>query len=145
MSPPSKTPERQGAIWTLRRTDQLVAGTILAASLAVLGLYWIYEAQFGRGLIEIDRAQRQEIQFLVDVNQADWPELALLPNVGEQLAKRIVEHRQANGPFRDLDQLQDVRGIGPKTFDGIRPYLLPLPDVEATAESDGTKGNEAGS
>ena len=144
MSPSSKLPERRGNVWTLRRADQIVAGTILAAALAVLGLYWIYEAQFGRGLIEIDRAEQQKIQFLVDVNQADWPELALLPNVGEQLAKRIVEHRRAHGPFRDLDQLQDVRGIGPKTFDGMRRYLLPLPDVEATAESTGTAGNKAG-
>jgi competence protein ComEA len=119
----------------LRRPDQLIAATILAAALAVLGLYWTYQALFGRGLIDIDRAEPQEIQFLVDLNEADWPELALLPNVGEQLAKRIVEFRrqQPSERFRDLDQLQDVRGIGPKTFDSVRPYLVPIPDVEATA------------
>lgn len=110
-----------------------MAGTILAAALALLGIYWSYQALFGRGLIDIDRADPREIPFLVDVNQADWPELALLPNIGEQLAKRIVAHRAEHGPFRDLDQLQDVRGIGPKTFESMRPYLVPIPDVEATA------------
>lgn len=130
--PPSRCPAL-----ILRRSDQLVAAAILAAALAILGAYWIYQEFFGRGLIDIDQAEPQEIQFLVDVNQADWPELALLPDIGEQLARRIVEHRETNGPFRDLDQLKDVRGIGPKTFDGMRPYLVPIPEVEATA-GDGT-------
>ena len=130
---PPQPPHRHGPILVLERSDQLVAGTILAAGLALLGLYWGYQSIWGRGLIDIDKSEPQEIQFLVDVNNADWPELALLPNVGEQLAKRIIEYRADHGPFRDLDQLKDVRGIGPKTFDSVRPYLVPIPDVEATA------------
>ena len=134
MSHASQPPPSRWPALSLRRSDQFVAAAILAAALAVLGLYWSYQQFFGRGLIDIDHAQRQQIQFLVDVNQADWPELALLPNIGEQLAKRIIVYRdQHGGRFRDLDQLKDVRGIGPKTFDGMRPYLMPIPDVEATA------------
>jgi competence protein ComEA len=127
-------PQGRWPILTLKRSDQLLAGSLLAVGLALLGLYWAYQSLWGRGLIDIDRAEPREVQFLVDVNEADWPELTLLPNVGEQLAKRIVEYRDSNGGrFRDLDQLKDVRGIGPKTFDSVKPYLVPIPDIEATA------------
>jgi competence protein ComEA len=139
---PQPAPSRRPAL-TLRPSDQFVAATILAAALAVLGFYWTYQQFFGRGLIDIDRAPPREILFLVDVNEADWPELALLPDVGEQLARRIVEYRAKHGPFRDLDQLKDVRGIGPKTFDGMRPYLLKLPDVEATAGEASSAGDDS--
>lgn len=126
-------PHDRGPILVLKRRDQLVAGSFLMVGLVLLGLYWGYQSLWGRGLIDIDHTESQEIQFLTDINEADWPELALLPNVGERLAKRIVEYRDAHGPFRDLDQLKDVRGIGPKTFDSVKPYLVPIPDVEATA------------
>jgi competence protein ComEA len=56
-----------------------------------------------------------------------------MPGIGEQLSKRIVADREANGPFRDFDDLRRVRGIGPKTLDGMKPYLLPMADIEATA------------
>jgi competence protein ComEA len=68
------------------------------------------------------------------VNTANWPELALMPNIGEQLAKRIVADRDRRGPYRELAELRRVRGIGPKTLDGMRPFLLPLPDLETTAQ-----------
>src|SRR5262245_24003898 len=51
--------------------------------------------------------------FRVDVNRADRAELLQLPNCGETLARRILEHRQEHGPFRSLDDLRKVHGIGP--------------------------------
>jgi competence protein ComEA len=64
--------------------------------------------------------------------------MALLPGIGEVLARRIVEDRRQRGPFRDLGELRRVRGIGPKTLEGMRPYLLPMPDLEATAGGAGS-------
>jgi competence protein ComEA len=62
----------------------------------------------------------------LDPNQAAWYELARLPDIGEVLAKRIVAHRNELGidrPFNTADDLQAVRGIGPKTAEKLRPYL----------------------
>ena len=70
---PQPAPSRWPAL-ILRPSDQLVAAAILAAALAVLGFYWMYQQFFGRGLIDIDRAPPREILFLVDVNEADWPD-----------------------------------------------------------------------
>jgi competence protein ComEA len=49
----------------------------------------------------------------VDVDRADAAELDRLPRVGPQLAQRIVEEREANGPFGSLDGLARVPGVGP--------------------------------
>jgi competence protein ComEA len=59
----------------------------------------------------------------IDPNTADADELQRLPRVGPSLAARIVAHREANGPFRSLADLDAVPGIGPAVLDGIAPHL----------------------
>ena len=78
--------------------------------------------------MEVDGAQLRAYSFKVDVNRAAWHELAQLPGIGEVTARKIVASRKNQGPFVDPDDLQRVRGIGPKTVERIRPYLLPIED-----------------
>jgi competence protein ComEA len=59
----------------------------------------------------------------LDPNTASAAELEMLPRIGPVLAQRIVAHRRSVGPFERLEQLERVRGIGPKTLARIRPYL----------------------
>lgn len=136
-SPRTEPPQDAWPRLVLRRTDQAVAAACLACGLAVIAGWWAWQGQLGQRLIDIDRAEPVAVETKIDINTADWPELTLLPRIGEQLAKRIVADRQQNGPFRDIDDLQRVRGIGPRTVEQMRPYLLPLPDFEATAENAG--------
>ncbi len=72
----------------------------------------------------------------VDVDRAGAEELARLPRVGAKLARRIVEEREAHGPFGSLDGLRRVSGIGPAmraalersvTFSGTA-IIVPCPD-----------------
>ncbi|MFD0559988.1 helix-hairpin-helix domain-containing protein [Stackebrandtia endophytica] len=51
----------------------------------------------------------------VNLNQATVTDLVALPGIGPVMAQRIIDHRQANGGFDSVDQLQDVTGIGPAT------------------------------
>lgn len=97
-------------------------------SLVAMAGYWVLHGGGRGGLIEIDEAPPLSARFEVDINSADWPELAQLPDVGETLARRIVESRAVDGPFADLGDLRRVRGIGPKTLERIRPHLRQLPD-----------------
>ena len=122
----------------LTSSDQRVAALLLVIALAGLGVYGVWQGRLRGRIIDIDDAPPVEIAFQVDINSAPWPELALLPRIGETLAKRIIEDREANGPFRDLDDLQRVRGIGPRTLEEMRPYLVPLADIEATAGDAGS-------
>lgn len=57
---------------------------------------------------------------LVDINSADEALLDTLPGVGPATAKRIIDDREANGPFRTLEDLQRVSGIGPKKLELLR-------------------------
>jgi competence protein ComEA len=114
--------------------DQAAIAVILTGALVVVVLSAWSRGYLQGGLIDIDQSPRWEIDFSVDVNTADWPELSLLPNIGEVLALRIVESRQQEGPFANHDQLLRVPGIGPRTLEAIRPYLAPIAEPAALTE-----------
>lgn len=59
----------------------------------------------------------------VDVNAADETALQRLPGIGATLARRIVDARGLDR-FRSADDLKRVRGIGPKTVEAVRPYVV---------------------
>lgn len=100
---------------------------ILGVSL-VGSLFW---QGWHRGeLVDIDD-QAAPIRFRIDINQAEWPELALLPGIGEQRARAIVDVRRRLGSFESESQLLLVRGIGPRTLQRVQPYLRPLADAPA--------------
>lgn len=62
-------------------------------------------------LAETSRIPAQASQ-LVSINQASAEELESVKGVGPALAERIIDYRAANGKFKSLDQLKEVRGIG---------------------------------
>ena len=59
----------------------------------------------------------------VDVNTADASELERLPGVGPALARRIVDYRTARGRLQSPEELLQVKGIGPKTYDGFKDHV----------------------
>jgi competence protein ComEA len=59
----------------------------------------------------------------VDLNAATYNDLVRLPGIGPVMAKRIVEYREAKGPFKRLQELRNVKGIGVKTFEKLAPLL----------------------
>lgn len=115
----------------LEPRHQSTIATLTAVVVAVLAVWWVVAGGMSGHLIEIDRAGPVPYSFMVDVNSADWPELAQLPDIGETLARRIVETRNARGGFRSQEDLLEVRGIGRITLSRIAPHLLPLPDDRA--------------
>jgi len=58
----------------------------------------------------------------INVNEASAAELERLPGIGETLAARIIAYREEHGPFRALDELQNVSGIGKETIERLREY-----------------------
>ena len=65
----------------------------------------------------------------VDVNSADARELVLLPGIGPVRAEAIVRLRDRRGGFESLDELLDVKGIGPATLERLRPEAALGPRV----------------
>ena len=59
----------------------------------------------------------------IRINEADEEELCRLPRVGEHIAAMIIEEREINGPFYYAEDLESVKGIGPKTLGEFRDQL----------------------
>ena len=112
----------------LRRIDQATVAVLVAFCLAGVVVWWVGAGGLTGGLVEIDNAAPLSYEFLVDLNEADWPELAQLPGIGETLGRRIVESRELDGEFRSIDELRRVNGIGPRRLEEMRRHLLPMID-----------------
>jgi len=57
-----------------------------------------------------------------DINRAEPWLLEALPGIGEVLAQGIADYRSENGPFRRIEDLLKVSGIGPATFEQIKDF-----------------------
>jgi competence protein ComEA len=60
---------------------------------------------------------------IINLNTATLAELQALPGIGPVLAQRIVEYRDANGPFQSVDDLLKIKGIGPSLMGKIRDLV----------------------
>ncbi len=132
--------KKRATLWINRR-DQGTLLVVLTCCLAAISASWWYHGGHRDDLIEIDRALPLQANYVVDINKAHWPEVIQLPGLGKILAQRILADRQENGPFLDLEDLQRVSGIGPRTLERIRPYLLPIPKDTDWAALDDPSSN----
>lgn len=100
------------------KANQAIISTILLLAIAVSAL----------------PAWGAEGKEVVNINKATESQLALLPRVGPALAGRIVEFREANGEFKSAEDLILVRGIGEKTFQLMKPYVVTSGETTLTSK-----------
>ena len=60
---------------------------------------------------------------LLNINTASAEELETLPNISAQMAQRIVAYREQHGEFASVEALQNVKGIGAKALEKLRPFV----------------------
>ncbi len=70
----------------------------------------------------------------INLNSASATELEALPGIGAKTAARIVEYRQKNGPFKKIEELMNVRGVGEKNFLKLKEQI-----TVAAAKTGGTQ------
>lgn len=71
------------------------------------------------GFIKVD-----ESLIKIDINQADYQNLSEVKGISSRLAKNIIEYRNNYGPFRDLEDLKEIKGIGEVKFNQIKDYFI---------------------
>lgn len=59
----------------------------------------------------------------VNLNSAQSSELQTLPGIGPAKAEAIIEYRETNGPFKSIDDLKEISGIGDKTFEKLKDHI----------------------
>ena len=70
---------------------------------------------------------------IVNINTASASDLEGLPGIGAKTAARIVEYRQKNGPFKKIEELMNVRGVGEKNFLKLKPQITVAAKAEGAA------------
>lgn len=98
----------------------LGVGTVV---LLLMLVHWVRLSGWGRTPVEITHHDPIRMNHQIDVNRATALEWMQLEGVGELRSWQIVEDRERNGPFRSVDELARVDGIGPKTVERLRPWL----------------------
>lgn len=111
-------------LW-LRRIDQLLVAGAVGVCGIVIGTTVLWQVHLSRRWIDIEHEVSEPIEFRVNINEAPWEELALLPGIGETTARNVVRFRARHGRFQSLAELDRVPGIGAKTLERLRPYLEP--------------------
>ena len=72
----------------------------------------------------------------LDLNRITAEQLEALPGVGPSLATRVLAYRKENGGFKSVDELDNVKGIGEKKLEDLRPLLRVEGEVQAAAPSE---------
>jgi competence protein ComEA len=80
----------------------------------------------------------------VNLNTATKDELIALPGIGPAKAQAILDYRKANGAFKSVEELKDVKGIGAKRFEKLKAELT-VGGAVRTAAAPGKVEGKAGS
>jgi competence protein ComEA len=119
----------QGAI--VEQAIEAAGGSLAAADLGSLNLaaplhdgQQVVLHQSGEAQPQIPSVPQGGSGELVSVNTATAAELEKLPGIGPVLAQKIVEHRQAHGPFSRAEDLLNVSGIGPSILEAVRDFIV---------------------
>jgi len=59
----------------------------------------------------------------ININTASAADLQRLPGIGAKTAGRVIEYRQKNGPFKKVEELMNVRGVGEKNFLKLKNHI----------------------
>lgn len=106
---------------------------MMLALLCVLLLANLLYQAFGKTAVRgPDIVELEPLQ--VEVNEATFDDLLLLPGIGPKLAQRIVDYRAAQGPFRNLDELRNIPGVGPVAMKRLRT-LVYVADARPSAQT----------
>ena len=78
----------------------------------------------------------------VNLNTATSAELQQVPGIGPSTAEKILQARKSYGSFKSVDDLQAIKGIGPKKLDKMRKYLTVNKPAPPASKASTAKAND---
>ncbi len=97
---------------------------ILMAAIAAPVAHAQMGAKPAKVSVRAQRPQKATLTTKVNINSGSVDQLATLPGIGPSAAKKIVEFRSKGGPFKRLEDLMAVKGIGEKKYLKLKDRIL---------------------
>jgi competence protein ComEA len=116
---PSGDTSALGMAAVVEDADQIVVPVRQALATA----FQIRPVSGSSGLATAEPADVEITSRAININTATASELEALPGIGPALAARIVEHRETNGPFGNVDELEAIKGISERMVDEMRELI----------------------
>lgn len=135
-APPSSSAP---AVSTWPRSAQFALVFLLGVAAALLAVHGCRGLRGGSRPTELNRGALAT--YRIDLNRTDRAELLQVPGVGNNLARRIQDYAGQHGPFQNLPDLKQVKGVGPMTLERWEPWLTVKP---AATERDPSPGSASG-
>jgi len=119
-------------MFNLTKSERMVLLFLISSCLIGLSINFIRASQERVDLRVVEsELTREEKDFdslikeakKVNINQATIEQFVSLPGIGPSLAERILSFRQNQGPFKSIEEITKVTGIGPKKFEAIKEFL----------------------
>ncbi|MFQ5965622.1 MAG: ComEA family DNA-binding protein [Candidatus Scalinduaceae bacterium] len=117
-------PPRPSKILEFSRKELIATFFLITTLLIGIGIKYTMDYHWWLPETEVVDTDPESIKLKIDLNRAEWYELIILPRIGEKKAKAIVEYRKSKGPFRTIEQLSEVNGIGIKTVKKIKELVF---------------------
>jgi len=95
----------------LKNSDSLVLLVLAGTALVIVGLQLLMSSP-----PQVEPVEAQKLVEKVNINTASLAELEQLEDIGPVLAARIIEYREVHGGFKSIEELKNIKGIGPKIF-----------------------------
>lgn len=111
-------------IFEFSRRELLAAFFLITAILTGTGIKYSMDRHWWLPETEVVDTDPESIKLKIDLNRAEWYELIILPGIGENKARAIVEYRKEAGKFKTIEQLCEVNGIGVETVKRIKDLVF---------------------
>lgn len=72
----------------------------------------------------IVNADKNDINKKININTAQKDDLKKIAGIGEAMADRIIEYRQKNGKFKNIEEIKNIKGIGEGKFEKIKKFIM---------------------
>jgi comEA protein len=96
------------------KEDRMLRTLIVVFSLSVVAA--VPSSAFAQSKSSPPTSAKPAVVGTININSASATELQRLPGIGAKTAGRVIEYRQKNGPFKKIEELMNVRGVGEKNF-----------------------------
>lgn len=96
----------------------------LVLALTCLCTFWVSPVPLEAGKTAKAASKKTVLSGKININTANMEQLEMLPRIGTKTAQSILEYRTQNGPFKMVETLTNVKGVGDNTIKELESFII---------------------